>query len=130
MAELTPQFSSNRMLREYVEKLYLPSLESFKERTKNKAAKSKSLYELKKTIRENFSKIQFGQLDEDIRRRYDANVHIDCVMMANSIPGQPVVNAFNKGLEAYKEHGFEKEYELHHQGGSIGYEGFSKRPPT
>ena len=67
--------------------------------------------------------VQFGELDEDIRRRYDANVHIDCVMMANSIPGQPVVNAFNKGLDAYKAHGFEKEYELHHQGGSIGYEG-------
>ena len=67
--------------------------------------------------------VQFGQVDEEIRRRYDANVHIDCVMMAHSIPGQPVVNAFNRGLEAYKEHGFEQEYKLHHQGGSIGYEG-------
>lgn len=67
--------------------------------------------------------VQFGNIDEDIRRRYDANVYIDCVMMANSIPGQPVAKAFNKGLEAYREQGFEKEYELHHQGGSIGYEG-------
>ena len=67
--------------------------------------------------------VQFGEVDQDIRRRYEANVYVDCVMMANSIPGQPVVNAFHKGLEAYKEQGFEKEYELHHQGGSIGYEG-------
>ena len=67
--------------------------------------------------------VQFGTVDDDLRRRYDANVHIDCVMMAHSIPGQPVVNAFNKGLKAYRQHGFEKEYELHHQGGSIGYEG-------
>jgi len=67
--------------------------------------------------------VQFGPVPEDIRRRYDANVHVDCVMMANTVPGQAVINAFKKGLEAYKEHGFEKEYELHHQGGSIGYEG-------
>ncbi len=67
--------------------------------------------------------VQFGAVPDDIRRRYDANVYIDCVLMANTVPGQPVVNAFRKGLDAYKEKGFEKEYELHHQGGSIGYEG-------
>ncbi|MDD5713026.1 MAG: alpha-glucan family phosphorylase, partial [Smithellaceae bacterium] len=37
MAELTPAFSSNRMVREYVEKLYFPALAAFRERTKNEA---------------------------------------------------------------------------------------------
>ncbi len=63
MAELTPQFSSNRMLREYVEKLYLPSLSAFQDRIDNNAAKSISLTQKKKTIKENFSKIQFGEVD-------------------------------------------------------------------
>jgi len=67
--------------------------------------------------------VHFGKIPADIRRRYDANVYVDCVMMTHTTPGQPVVDAFTKGLEAYKEKGFEKEYELHHQGGSIGYEG-------
>jgi starch phosphorylase len=67
MAELTPQFSSNRMLREYVEKLYLPSLEAFRKRSKRKAAKSVSLCNLKKTIHDNFYKIHFGDTDFTVR---------------------------------------------------------------
>lgn len=67
--------------------------------------------------------VQFGKTPDDVRRRYDANVYVDCVMMANTIPGRPAREPFEKGLKAYKERGFEKEYELHHQGGSIGYVG-------
>jgi len=67
--------------------------------------------------------VQFGKVPEDIRRRYDANVRVDCVLMANTVPGRPAADAFRKGMEAYKEAGFEGEYELHHQGGAIGYEG-------
>lgn len=67
--------------------------------------------------------IQFGKVASDIRRKYDANVLIDCTLMANTIPGRPAAEAFRKGIEAYKEAGFDGEYELHHQGGAIGYEG-------
>ena len=61
MAELTPQFSSNRMLREYVEKLYLPSQDDFIERTNNNAFLAVSISKLKKNIQENFSRINFGK---------------------------------------------------------------------
>lgn len=67
--------------------------------------------------------VQFGPVPAEIRRRYDANVLVDCTMMAATKPGRPAVEAFHAGLEAYRAAGFEKEYELHHQGGSIGYEG-------
>ncbi len=63
MAELTPQFSSNRMLREYVEKLYLPLLSVFRERSVDKASKSVSLCNQRKTIQDNFWKIRFGDTD-------------------------------------------------------------------
>lgn len=67
--------------------------------------------------------VQFGRVPDELRRIYDSNVHVDCVLMANTIPGRPVIEAFKKGIAAYKEVGFENEFELHHQGGSIGYEG-------
>lgn len=67
--------------------------------------------------------VQFGPVPGDIRRRYDANVLVDCTMMAATKPGRPAIEAFRAGLEAYKQLGFEREYELHHQGGAIGYEG-------
>jgi starch phosphorylase len=60
MAELTPRFSSNRMLREYVEKLYVPSLSAFRERSGNNAAKSVSLYKRKRSLQAQFSGIHFG----------------------------------------------------------------------
>lgn len=67
--------------------------------------------------------IQFGKIPDELRKKYEANVYIDCVLMANTIPGKPVVEAFKKGLEAYKEMGYPEEYQLHHQGGAIGYVG-------
>lgn len=67
--------------------------------------------------------VQFGKVSEELQKKYEANVYIDNVLMANTIPGRPAVEAFRKGLDAYQKVGFEKEYELHHQGGSIGYVG-------
>jgi len=67
--------------------------------------------------------VQFGKIPDELRKKYEANVYIDCVLMANTIPGKPVVEAFKKGLEAYKEMGYPEEYQLHHQGGAIGYVG-------
>jgi hypothetical protein len=67
--------------------------------------------------------VQFGKIPEELRKKYNANVYIDCVFMANTIPGKPVIEAFKKGIEAYKEMGYPEEYQLHHQGGAIGYVG-------
>ena len=67
--------------------------------------------------------VQFGKVPTDLRRRYDANVRVDCTLMANTRPGRPAAEAFRKGLEAYAAAGFPDEYQLHHQGGAIGYEG-------
>lgn len=67
--------------------------------------------------------VQFGPVPEDLRRRYDATVRVDCAMMAATRPGRPALDAFQAGLAAYAEAGFADEVELHHQGGAIGYEG-------
>jgi Xaa-Pro dipeptidase len=67
--------------------------------------------------------VQFGAVPEELRRIYAANVLIDCTMMAHTVPGRPAVEAFRKGIEAYRETGYAEEYNLHHQGGAIGYAG-------
>ncbi|HJX40824.1 MAG TPA: M24 family metallopeptidase, partial [Anaerolineales bacterium] len=67
--------------------------------------------------------VQFKPVAAELRRRYDANVLIDCTFMAHTVPGRPAVEALRKGLEAYACTGFPEEYRLHHQGGAIGYTG-------
>ncbi len=67
--------------------------------------------------------VHFGELPEELRTKYEANVFIDCTMMAHSRPGIPVKEVLQKGIDAYKEKGYPEEWKFHHQGGSIGYTG-------
>jgi len=66
--------------------------------------------------------VHFGKLSETLRKQYEANVYVDCVFMANTRPGTPAREVFQKGVEAYKEKGYPEEWKLHHQGGPIGYQ--------
>jgi Xaa-Pro aminopeptidase len=67
--------------------------------------------------------IYFGKLPEELREKYEANVFIDCTLMAHTHPGVPAREVLQKGIEAYREKGYPEEWKLHHQGGSIGYTG-------
>ena len=67
--------------------------------------------------------VQFGTVPPELMKQYEDNVYIECVLMANTIPGKPVVEALKKGIEAYKERGYPDEYQFHHQGGATGYLG-------
>jgi Xaa-Pro dipeptidase len=67
--------------------------------------------------------VHFGKLPEELRRKYEANVFIDCTMMAHTRPGIPVREVLQKGIDAYQGKGYPEEWKLHHQGGSIGYTG-------
>jgi Xaa-Pro dipeptidase len=67
--------------------------------------------------------VYFGKLNEELREKYEANVFIDCTLMAHTHPGIPAREVLQKGIEAYREKGYAEEWKLHHQGGSIGYTG-------
>ena len=67
--------------------------------------------------------VHFGELPEELRREYEANVVIDCTMMAHSRPGIPAKEVLQNGIDAYEEKGYPEEWKFHHQGGSIGYTG-------
>ncbi len=67
--------------------------------------------------------VYFGKLPRALKRKYEANVFIDCTLMAHTRPGVPAREVFQKMIDAYREKGYPDEWKLHHQGGSIGYTG-------
>ena len=67
--------------------------------------------------------VHFGRVPRELKKKYEANVSIDCTFMAHTRPGLPVKEVLQKGINAYRERGYPEEWKLHHQGGSIGYTG-------
>lgn len=67
--------------------------------------------------------VHFGRVPQDLKARYLANVEIDCRFMAATRPGVEAREVLSKGIEAYREKGYPQEWQLHHQGGAIGYTG-------
>ena len=63
MAELTPHFSSNRMLREYMERLYLPAAESYRNRIAEGARKATLLCRWHDLLEAQWSHLRFGKLE-------------------------------------------------------------------
>ncbi len=63
MAELTPQFSTNRMVREYVEKLYLPAALAYRERSADGARRSVALCRWRKLLEAHWQQLSFGSLE-------------------------------------------------------------------
>ena len=65
MAELTPQFSTNRTLIEYTENYYIPAAEAYKNRTATKGEAGSQIINRKQTLRENWESIQIGNVQID-----------------------------------------------------------------
>lgn len=79
MSQLSPQFSSNRMLQEYVEKLYLPALADFKQRSKNGAQLAKNLYKWESRLYLHKENIHWGDLriyKEDKLTRFAVSLYL------------------------------------------------------
>ncbi|MHB8772782.1 MAG: alpha-glucan family phosphorylase [Syntrophales bacterium] len=77
MAELTPRFSTNRMVREYVERMYLPAGHAYRERIAENARKSELLSQWRRLLEERWQGLRFGNLDiEDRDERYGFKVQV------------------------------------------------------
>lgn len=63
MAELTPRFSTNRMLREYVEELYLPAAASYRDRTARGCRQAAGICRWHDLIQKHWSQLRFGGLE-------------------------------------------------------------------
>ncbi len=67
--------------------------------------------------------VNFEKPSEALLKQYEDNQIIDCTYMAASRPGSSFVSALEKGREKYAELGYADEFDKHHQGGPIGYQG-------
>ena len=61
MSQLTPQFASTRMMRDYVEKAYLPMADAFRARTADGAALARQLHDWAEMLRDHWPSLHFGQ---------------------------------------------------------------------
>lgn len=62
MAQLTPRYSSNRTVREYTEKFYLPASELYRKRTNNNSSIAKQIVEWKSALEKEWPKLKFGEV--------------------------------------------------------------------
>jgi starch phosphorylase len=65
MAQLTPEFSATRAIREYTESHYLPAASGYRDRTADDGALGLSLLSWKQAIDRNWNTVRFGSLKSE-----------------------------------------------------------------
>ena len=65
--------------------------------------------------------LNFVPVKPELKKQYLDNVRIDCEMIAASAPGGTYQEPLLAGKRAYEALGYPGEFDLHHQGGPIGY---------
>lgn len=65
--------------------------------------------------------LSFGPLSPDLARRHRAVVAVDRALHAASRPGVSFGAILSEAQRVYRETGFPDEWQLHHQGGPMGY---------
>jgi starch phosphorylase len=63
MTRLTARFSTNRMLTEYIERLYLPAAQDHRLRTAERGARARALSVWQETLEHHWHEIHWGRLD-------------------------------------------------------------------
>jgi glycogen phosphorylase len=80
MAQLTPQFSTNRAVCEYTEKHYLPAAVSYLQRAENKGAMGVEIVNWKHELAQKWNGLRFGEVKVETvgdRHVYEAQVYLD-----------------------------------------------------
>ena len=80
MAELTPRFSTNRMVREYVERIYLPAVKAYRQRVTDNAQKSLLLSRWLRSLEDHWQGLRFEGFEveeKDGRYRFEVQVHLN-----------------------------------------------------
>jgi len=78
MAQLTPQFSANRTMKEYTEKFYLPAKDSFHQRAESSGLKGQALVDWHRELEREWPCIKFGHRNvERILETYIFTVEVN-----------------------------------------------------
>ena len=99
MADLTPRFSSNRMLRDYVERHYLPLAAAAARRSADGARLARELVDWQARVARHWPAIHFGQVQSQHggdRLHFEAQVYLDDLapaevrveLYADPLPGE------------------------------------------
>lgn len=67
MAKLAPRFSTNRMMREYIERLYGPAALAYRERAHNRGAQARALYRWEMDLRKHWSSVRIASANVEVR---------------------------------------------------------------
>jgi glycogen phosphorylase len=67
MARLTPRFSANRTVRKYTEQHYLPAATAYRERAANKGSLGKQVVDWKKSLKQKWATLYFGEVKVETR---------------------------------------------------------------
>jgi starch phosphorylase len=100
MAVLTPAFASTRMMRDYVEKAYLPLADAFRDRTREGSGLARKLHQWEQSLRNHWPSLHIGQptiVQADGRLRFSVPVflgdvqpdHIRVELFADEENGRP-----------------------------------------
>ena len=80
MSQLTPRFSANRTVKEYTEKYYFPSAESYHKRVSDKGAMGNKLVNWQQTLEQKWSEIRIGEIKVETSRKqhvFDVQIYLD-----------------------------------------------------
>jgi len=112
MATLTPYFSGNRMIREYLERLYLPAAEAVRRRLNERARLARELNEWQVQLEKHWEHARFGDLEtvhtEDGRWNFRVQVFLGEIspesvqvqLYAEAVDGEPAVRqAMERDIE-------------------------------
>lgn len=80
MARLTPQFSTNRTVREYTEQHYLPAAAAYRRRAADKGTMSKNMVNLEHSLKEKWTALRFGEMKVETRGEqhiFDVQVYLN-----------------------------------------------------
>lgn len=67
--------------------------------------------------------VHFGPIPADLRQRAAACARVDATIIAATRPGATASDIFAQLQAGYADVGFPDEWQQHHQGGAVGYEG-------
>jgi starch phosphorylase len=80
MAQLTPQFSANRTVREYVESYYIPAAAAYHERAALKGKAGLQLVDWQNTLRNKWANLRFGDVKVETNSEwhlFEAHVYLN-----------------------------------------------------
>jgi starch phosphorylase len=77
MAQLTPQFSANRAVREYAEQHYLPAAAAYRLRTLDTGATGRRIVDWRHSLEQKWASLHFGEVKVETRGdKHEFEVHI------------------------------------------------------